>query len=904
MLAAISEHQTNAQIARSLHISVRTVETHVSALLRKFGVPDRRALAASANHTQARVSARPGRFVGVPVSRTTFVGRERDCETALSALNETRLLSLLGPGGVGKTRLAAVVAGAAAPSFPSGGAFVDLVPAREATLVPTIAGTLGVTERPPESLERAIIERLRLGPSLLVLDNCEHLTDEVSGLVERVLADCPEATVLATSRERLGVPGERTIQVLPLPIDSDAERLFRDRASAVDAGFTADPSVVTELCTRLDGMPLAIELAAARAASLGPDGLLTAIEDRLRLLAGGRGADRRHRSLKSMIGWSHDLLDSEERLLFRRLAVFVGGFDLDAAASTVPSHRRSVVADVIGRLVDKSLIVHLAGDSRSRWRMLETIRAFATDQLLATDEQEESRRLHLHWAASKAAEIEARITDDWRAELDDVIDDLRAALAATTAEPDRTAHQLARSLAHLTFARKFFLEAQGHYQAAAERAEDPTAAYQDLRSAADTALATTGGHPALQFLLDAAELARSAGDGNAQATALASAIIVTNRFPAGITPDVHARGNGWLREATEAAADVDEPRVAAVLAAARAWAMSRAQQAPDLGLSRVAVDAARGAGDPVLLVAALDPLITATATTGRLRDARRIASERLQLADALPRHEPSAAAEIVDAFHTASRCALVTGDLPAALGLARRAVTDDPIGDEYLAAPKLIRALALTGRFDEAIQHADEMWNAWRRAGSPSADWMSTAVSAAALVHGLRGHDHHDLWRSRALEIAGVDDATRSPALRGFAAFVDARVALHLGRLHEAATLVEYTWTSPDPWYQGYARSAAAELAVVADLPDATQRLTDCAPAAAENDWAAACLARATGRLNADADTITEAIARWERIDARFERACTLLLLPDRALEGHLELTALACPPPAGPRSR
>jgi DNA-binding CsgD family transcriptional regulator len=206
VLAAISEHQTNAQIARSLHISVRTVETHVSSLLRKFGVSDRRALAASANHTQARVSARPGRFVGVPVSRTTFVGRERDCETALSALNETLLLSLLGPGGVGKTRLAAVVAGAAAPSFPSGGAFVDLVPAREATVVQTIAGTLGVTERPPESLERAIIERLRLGPSLLVLDNCEHLTDEVSGLVEEAWRDHLADVVATPAEDEAGPP--------------------------------------------------------------------------------------------------------------------------------------------------------------------------------------------------------------------------------------------------------------------------------------------------------------------------------------------------------------------------------------------------------------------------------------------------------------------------------------------------------------------------------------------------------------------------------------------------------------------------------------------------------------------------------------------------------------------------
>ena len=174
-----------------------------------------------------------------------------------------------------------------------------------------VAAALGVTERPPQTLEQILVERLRAGRSLLVLDNCEHVVEEVAGLVERLLAACPEAIVLATSRERLGVPGEQTVLLPPLDAGSDAVELFIDRARAVDPSFAADPDDIASVCARLDGMPLAIELAAARIGSLGLDGLRTALEDRLRLLAGGRGADPRHRSLGEVIGWSHDLLDDE-----------------------------------------------------------------------------------------------------------------------------------------------------------------------------------------------------------------------------------------------------------------------------------------------------------------------------------------------------------------------------------------------------------------------------------------------------------------------------------------------------------------------------------------------------------------------------------------------------------------
>jgi hypothetical protein len=210
-------------------------------------------------------------------------------------------------------------------------------------------------------------------------------------------------------------------------------------------------------------------------------------------------------------------------------------------------------------------------------------------------------------------------------------------------------------------------------------------------------------------------------------------------------------------------------------------------------------------------------------------------------------------------------------------------------------------ALSLSGRFDDAVETAAAMWQGWQQVGTPM-EWLSVSVASVALVHGLRGDEAFDHWRARTLEVAGVTDPTRSRSLMAFSAFVEARVALHAGRVDDARSLVDRAFAAfPRLWYQGYARAAGAELAVVAGLPDAAERLAAAARDAAENDWAAACLARAAGRLHDDPEMLSEAVDRWERIDARFERACTLLLLPGRAAEGHAELRALVCPFPGRP---
>ncbi|MEU8803301.1 LuxR C-terminal-related transcriptional regulator [Spirillospora sp. NPDC048819] len=885
VLAAVGRHLTNTQIASRLHISVRTVESHVSSLLRKYGVTNRRELAILASEQQGDHDGEAGTVAGVPAARTSFVGRGAELAEIESAAGRARLVTLLGPGGVGKSRLAAVAAAASR----HGGVFVDLVPVRDGHVERAVAAALDVAERPQTELHTVIAERLGRQRTLMVLDNCEHLLDAAAAFADRILAACPGTRILATSRERLGVPGERIVRVGPLPLSSHAEALFTDRALAADPGFGAEPEAVTEICARLDGMPLAIELAAARCAALGASGVVAVLSDRLRLLTGGRGADERHRSLRAVLTWSHDLLDEEERVLFRRLAVFAGGFDLDAVLAATPGTAAGAAADVLGRLVEKNLVVK-AG--QARWRLLETVRAFAAEQLAAGGEEEVVRASHLAWASGLAAELAAEPTDGGvRQEFDAVADDLRAALAAAPADAGEVAHGLARSLGRLAYTRRFTREAYGHFLEAAERAVSPAEASRDLKSAADcTHVLPTGGHRHFELLCSAAGRARDAGDGGAEAVLLATAVVTTARNPGWyVVPHEELRG---LMERAEAAGDPDDPVVAAWLAAARAWVASPEPYSADPGLAEQAVAAAHAAGDPVLVSTGLDAMVSAALRAGRVREAHRIGRERLDLLDALSRDDPGCAVEIVDIVHVAVNCAIAAGDLPGALAVARRALADDLLEDQYyLSSNTIILPLALSGEFDEALRYAGEAWESWLRAGRPDSGMMLPVAVGPALVHGLRGDRGRYLeWRARTPGEA-TGQVFDFSALAGF---VDALVAVHTGRLDAAAELVGGLFSdATNPLYAGYAHPAGAELAVLAGLPDAAARVGAAEAAAAENAWGAACLARARGRLHGDAGELAAAAEAWERLGARFELASTLLLLPDRADEGRAELARL-----------
>ncbi|MEJ3653582.1 LuxR C-terminal-related transcriptional regulator [Actinomycetes bacterium KLBMP 9759] len=879
---ALGEHLSNAEIAHRLFISVRTVESHVSSLLRKYGVSDRRALAALAPRPQEQGGApapQPGRFGGLPAARTTFVGRAEERTAILDALQSERLVTLVGPGGVGKTRLAAVSAEAAASTFPFGGAFVDLVPARDGFVEQAAAAALGVVPRAQEELAAAVEDRLRRGRSLLVLDNCEHLVESAAAFIERILSTCPETTVLATSRERLGIPGERIVPVAPLPLASDAEALFRDRAGAVDPAFAADPDVVAQLCARLDGMPLAIELAAARSGSLDAADLLAGLDDALRLLAGGRGTDERHRSLRAVIDWSYCLLADDEKDMFRRLAVFVGGFDLDAvlAVAAAEPAQRGATADVLGRLVDKNLVVRRRAGG---WRLLETVRVFAAELLADSPELTTVRQRHLNWAAATAEALEHR-ADGWTARFDAAADDLRGALV--DAQGGSTAHALARSLGMLCFARRFLMESLDHFRTAARLAPAPADAAVDLRAAADTAHVATASPLAFRLLLEAAERARESGDGTAQAIAQARVVELADRFHTFFDTGIPAAElRAMLAEATAAAGEHPTPKARACLAIAAAWTSGPERMTPDPELATAALDAATAAGDPVVTSAALDAVISAAAHDGRLREANRRSGERLAVQATLDRYQPVAAPEIEDAFHVGAVCAIAAGDLPTAVRIATRVRDDDLVGEHpYISASNIVPALVLTGDLDEALRSATTMWDFWERAGRPAAAWMASVVAFAALGHGLRG-DHAGFvrWRTRVAEVANASTASSSRNLAPAASFADARYAVHTGDLADAAGQVQRSFADHSrSHYWPYTLAAGAELAVVAGLPDAAQRVAEAARAAEENDWAAAAVARATGRLTGARDAFQASLDGWDRIGARFERAATHALL-------------------------
>jgi predicted ATPase/DNA-binding XRE family transcriptional regulator len=374
-------------------------------------------LAAARPHVMApldRERVQPHPLVLLPAPLTRLIGRETEVAAIaqLLAQDEVRLVTLTGPGGTGKTRLALAVAADMVSQYQDGAFFVDLSALTDAALVmPTIAASAGVPEVAGEAMGETLRRALRDRQLLLVLDNVEHLLGAASDIVA-LLSTCPALVVLATSRVPLHVPGEWEVAVAPLPVpDPDqllplvdlaghaAVALFIERARAARADFrlTSDNARATvAICHRLDGLPLAIELAAAFVKVLPPQALLKRLEQRLPLLAGGqRTLPARQQTMRDAIGWSHDLLTAEEQILFRRLAVFAGGCSLEVAEAVVnPEGTRNVFPGIAG-LVDKSLLrQHEGEDGEPRFWMLETVREFAQERLEASGEEWATRDRH------------------------------------------------------------------------------------------------------------------------------------------------------------------------------------------------------------------------------------------------------------------------------------------------------------------------------------------------------------------------------------------------------------------------------------------------------------------------------------------------------------------------------
>ena len=715
------------------------------------------------------------------------------------------------------------------------------------------------------------------------------------------------------------MPGERTVTVPPLSLvgsdgtaGSDAEALFLDRARATDPGFAATPAVVGKVCARLDGVPLAIELAAARSASLGVDGLLAGLDDHLRLLAGSRGSQQRHRSLRAVIDWSHDLLDDDERTAFRRARRLHRRVRSRRGPGRLAGRqpRRGRRPDRPG-CTDKSLLTHRLGPEGSRWQMLETIRAYALDRLAASGEEAAVREAHLRWAAAVADDLEHRAETGrkWRGAFDTVADDLRAALARSDSPgTEELGHRLARSLGHLAYARRFMVEAREHYLAAATLAAGPGQAATDLRAAADVAMAEGRNAVAFDLLLASAERAGSAGDCSAQAAALAYAATIADRFAAGFPEEIPPER---LRQLIDEAARVAalDPVGTAYLKAAVAWTAQPEKTIPDPNLSHDALAAARLAGDPVLISGALDAVVVGLDAGGRIREAHQRNKERAQLLARMPRHDPRAGVEIVDTIHMVTAIAVTAGDLPDALATARLALDDDiATGQPHVAASKLILPLVLQGKFEEAAAQAAVMWETWQQAGRPAARWLGPAVYGMVLANGVRGDGGgRQEWLARLGELAGTrTDYVEGTNLAAAAAFTEARICLYEGRIDAAMAAVAGLRPEAENWYgmphwhsPGLMPGRWRPKWLSWPLPDAASWLTAAAPAGEENYWAAACLARAARLVTGDRGALEQSLAGGERIEARFEYACTLLLLDDRAAEGHAGLRALGCQPPA-----
>ncbi|MFE3196017.1 ATP-binding protein [Nocardia sp. NPDC059240] len=535
VLALVGEHLSNAEIGARLFISVRTVESHVSSLLRKLELPDRRALA---QHAAATRTASPQPASPLPKPLTSFIGRTTERGELAELIKTQRQVTAVGPGGVGKTRLALAVAAEVAADFADGVWFVDLVPVASpdmCVVAGTVAMALGLGEQPGRSFDRALLSVLADRNALLVLDNCEHVRDGVAPFVEQLLEACPGVSVLATSRARLMVPFERAYAVPPMSLAgegaSDAVDLFMDRAAA--GGWPPNNAMrdqVASFCERLDGVALAIELAAARWTSLGLDGLTAGLDDQLRMLSGGARADDRHRSVRAALDWSHALLDPEDRVLLRRVSVFMTAFTVDAAAEVTGIEKGSVAAG-LARLVEQSLLVVTETPTGTQFRALETIRQYGQEQLEAADEVTATRTGHLRWCVTEAGDLSV-VRGDWRPRFDTAADDFRAALGWAGEQPDRRAdaYQLARRFAHLLFARHFTGESQWRFTQAAYFSDDPAASAELLRHAAAAAGCQGNGDDMYGMYRAAADFAQRAGDSAAAAADLAAAAAATHRF--------------------------------------------------------------------------------------------------------------------------------------------------------------------------------------------------------------------------------------------------------------------------------------------------------------------------------------------------------------------------------------
>ena len=512
--------------------------------------------------------------VQAPVSLTTFVGRGQEVATVRGLLESTRLLTLTGAGGSGKTRLASEVAAQAAAHFSDGLVWVELAPLGAELIPYTILAALGA-EQGARAPMVALIETLRDREMLLVLDNCEHVVDACASLAETLLRACPRLSILATSREALGVGGERAWLVpgLSLPradgspetvAQSEAVRLFVDRAQAALATFRLTPAnaaAVAQICRRLDGLPLAIELAAARVRALPPEQLATRLDDAFRVLSSGaRTAVPRHRTLREAIDWSYQLLDEREKTLLQRLSQFAGDFTLDAAESVAAGDdlEAADVLDTLGALVDKSLVNMREAEGTARYYLLETIKQYAVERLRESGEFQLVCNRHamtyVGLVAQAAPHFVTRDRPEWVRRIHRELDNIRVAMGCTWRHAPEEHVRLAGMLGWFWYSTGLWSEGRRWLEGAiAMPASDATrpARAAALLGAGVLASLQADTKAALPWLEEAADIARSIGDRRIEAYALAYLGVSYGQSGDPRAREPVERAVAWFREARD-----------------------------------------------------------------------------------------------------------------------------------------------------------------------------------------------------------------------------------------------------------------------------------------------------------------------------------------------------------------
>jgi predicted ATPase/class 3 adenylate cyclase/DNA-binding CsgD family transcriptional regulator len=463
----------------------------------------------------------------LPIQLTSFIGRGAPMADISRLLDENRLVTLTGAGGAGKTRLAVEVAAHLTTQVPEGVWYVDLAPITHVDVVPVaVARALGLPDQRGRSTDDTLIRFIGDRRLLIVLDNCEHLLDATASLARDLLGACQELRLLTTSREPIGITGEVTFVVPSLSLTDEAIELFADRARRAQSGFAIsddNAAKVTDICRRLDGMPLAIELAAARVRALTLDEILDGLHDRFRLLTGGaRRSVRRQQTLHASVDWSHALLTETERVLFRRLAVFLGGFDLEAAHAVAGDKggERYQTLDQLTLLVDKSLLTAENIGGRTRYRLLETVRQYALEKLGESGEADAVGGRHRDHYTAMAAELDAPADTGHaqrlvQAEIE--IDNLRSAFAWSLENADTVpALRLAASLQPLWLSRWRIREGLAWLDAAlsAESRGEADREPARVRALADRGLllSFSGFNEGVQVVDEALTLAREIAD--------------------------------------------------------------------------------------------------------------------------------------------------------------------------------------------------------------------------------------------------------------------------------------------------------------------------------------------------------------------------------------------------------